>query len=78
MITVSTNVFCDFCPSWVFGVTGIKMESNLARSAAKTRGWIRIKIYGQFKDKCPGCQGLPVRSTDRLGLIYDGEYGTRR
>lgn len=51
-ITVTTDVFCDQCGDWVFGIASHKIENKKARLNAKKQGWLRIKN----QDICPSCK----------------------
>ena len=59
-ITVTTDVFCDFCDDWVFGTEGPRQNSTEARATAKRHGWERILSYsGSYVDVCPKCKDNP-------------------
>ena len=62
---ITTDVFCDLCPEWVHGCTGMKKDAHLARRVAKhTHEWTRRRIFARTLDLCPACSTL----TDRMIL----------
>jgi hypothetical protein len=56
-ITVSTDVFCDRCPTWIRGVSGRVHSAAIdARAVAKSYGWRRVDGL----DICPACLAVPT------------------
>lgn len=55
-LTVTTDVNCDRCIAWVFGISGYtNVQSAIARKSAARAGWTRRKVDGKFVDLCPEC-----------------------
>ena len=58
-ITITTDVFCDICGNWIFGVTGPRASARSARRRVKDNGWIRRRLpNGKMIDVCPHCKTL--------------------
>ncbi len=58
-ISVSTDIFCDHCDEWTFGVAGqIDAEPRLARNNAQINGWKRHYNHKlkKWEDYCPKCE----------------------
>ena len=57
-VSVTTDVFCDFCNNWEHGVTGNRAKARAARIEVGFKGWTRTWDNGshQFKDVCPECR----------------------
>ena len=56
-ITVITDVFCDFCPQWIFGTTSTEARKRFVRWHIKQHhGWERRLVNGKMRDICPDCQ----------------------
>ena len=53
-ITITVDVFCDFCLEWTQGCT--TCNATDARKNAKRRGWKYKKTGGKMQDICPDCQ----------------------
>lgn len=56
-ITISVDVFCNYCPNWVHGMMGYKPGVRRARRKAKAEGWVRrlSPATGMMVDICPAC-----------------------
>lgn len=56
-ITATTDVFCDICNNWIFGVTGPRSNARGARRHARENGWVRRRLSnGRRIDVCPRCK----------------------
>lgn len=51
-ITVTTDVFCNNCGTWIHGTTAPAMLAVQARNRAKKSGWTHPKRGVDF---CPDC-----------------------
>jgi len=56
MIVITTDVFCNICGNWTFGVTGPRANAHGARRNAKKDGWTRRLVKGKVVDLCPDCK----------------------
>jgi len=66
-LTVTTDVFCDLCNSWVHGVSGRDYkDAKNARKCAKIEGWITKYKDRKLIDVCPGCQIKNPRDCKRI------------
>lgn len=55
-VTVSVDIFCDFCPDWTEGGCYNYIKVRVARKKAKERGWVYKKRGICYYDICPKCQ----------------------
>lgn len=49
--TITTDVFCDFCGSWMLGEVSGRVDKSKAWKRATDKGWIK----NQGKHCCPKC-----------------------
>lgn len=64
-ITVTTDVFCGHCGTWVSGVTGGEVDESGARAKAAERGWAyRPGPGGDNVDLCEKC-----RVVESIGVV---------
>lgn len=55
-ITILTDVFCDGCRRWTYGIVGGRAKTKEARIVAKNAGWTRRRCEDEkLKDYCPTC-----------------------
>ena len=56
-ITVTTDVFCDWCSSWTEGMIAKDKDIYHSRAMAREEGWrLRWSIKRQkYEDICPKC-----------------------
>lgn len=56
-ITVTTDVFCDWCSNWIEGTVAKCAHTQKSRAMAQESGWIfRWSVARQrYEDICPGC-----------------------
>ncbi len=57
MIRITTDVFCDNCPQWIYGTISYKAKSRYARQIAKKAGW-SYSTKNNNNDLCPVCKHL--------------------
>ncbi len=67
-VTISTDIFCDYCSCWdsavtVSGINAIRIRQ--ARKKAKQQGW----LYKKGKDICPECQEI-VEHCDKFTQCF--------
>lgn len=57
-VSVTTDVFCDYCNNWEHGVTGNRAKAREARKEVSFKGWTRIWENSRmcFLDCCPQCR----------------------
>ncbi len=56
-VRVTTDIFCDFCPEWIFGLVSWREERREARKISHDAGWRTFKYEGvKLCDMCPNCQ----------------------
>lgn len=67
-ITITTDVFCDFCQLWTYGVCGGGgiIQTQKARKNAQRMGWAYKLISGKMVDICPDCQLKRERDAVKL------------
>lgn len=59
--TITTDVFCDYCPQWTSGVVEGRINRAKAWKKAKSEGW--SKENG--KHICPDCDTYPTRKLQK-------------
>ena len=76
-ITISMDVFCNYCGNWVHGTTGYKLGARRARRNAKREGWVRrlSPATGKMIDVCPVCAATPLAILGALNPPREPEHG---
>jgi len=60
-VTVSTDVFCDYCQAWCHGVVGSRALHREAHAVVARVGWVRRREAHRVVDLCPSCAPLYVQ-----------------
>ena len=55
MITVTTDICCDYCEECECGGTTHKVQIREMRKEAHRWGWMTLKRKGRLVDLCPDC-----------------------
>lgn len=64
--TITTDVFCDICSDWHFGVASNVIEKRRAWELVERIGW--TKVDGLHV--CPVCNGKVTHRSPNYGYAY--------